>query len=56
MSLAGYQINVIDVNFHLRKVWNFFDENSADKIESKKDKGIKVPSPIPIRVKFKCQG
>ena len=47
---------MIDVNFHLQKSLEIFDENSADKIQSKKDKGIKVPSPIPIRVKFKCQG
>ena len=52
MSLAGCQINAIDVNFHVQKVWKFFDENSADKIKSKKDKGIKVPSPIPFRDKY----
>ena len=28
-----------------------FDKNSADKVQSKKVKGIKVPSFIPIRVK-----
>ena len=28
-----------------------FDKNSADKIQSKKYKGIKVPSLMPIRVK-----
>ena len=37
MSLAGCQINPIDVNFHLQKS---FDKNSADKIWSKKDKGV----------------
>ena len=49
MSLAGCQINPIDVNFHLQKS---FDENSADKIKSKEEKGIKVPSLIPIRDKY----
>ena len=52
MGLAGCQINPIDVNFHLQKCFEIFDENSADKIQSKKDKGIKVPSLIPIRVKY----
>jgi hypothetical protein len=28
-----------------------FDKNSADKAKSKKDKGIKVPSLMPISVK-----
>ena len=50
MSLAGCQINLIDVNFHLQKSLEVFDENSADKIQSKKDKGINVPSLLPIRV------
>ena len=36
MSLSGYQINTIDVNFHLQK-------NSADKVWSKKYRGWKVP-------------
>jgi hypothetical protein len=31
MSLAGCQINQIDVNFHLRKSLEIFDENSVDK-------------------------
>ena len=44
MSLAGRQINLIDVNFHLQKSLEIFDKNSADKIWSKKDKGWKVPS------------
>ena len=43
MSLVGCQINPINVNFHLQKNLEVFDENSADKIQSKKDKGIKVP-------------
>jgi hypothetical protein len=52
MSLAGCQINPIDVNFHLQKSLEKFDKNSADKIQSMKDKGIKVPSLIPIRDKY----
>jgi hypothetical protein len=32
MSLAGCQINPIDVNFHLQKSLEIFDKNSADKI------------------------
>ena len=38
MSLAGCQINPIDVNFYLQKSVDIFDKNSADKIWSKKDK------------------
>jgi hypothetical protein len=34
MSLAGWQINLIDVNFHLQKSLEIFDTNSADKIQS----------------------
>ena len=33
------------------KVFAIFDKNSADKVKSKKDKGIKVPSLMPIRLK-----
>ena len=51
MSLKGCQNNPIYVNFHLQKSLEIFDNNSADKIQSKKDKGIKVPFLIPIRVK-----
>ena len=40
MSLAGCQINLIDVNFQLQKRLEIFDKNSADKIWSKKDKGV----------------
>ena len=50
MSLAECQINLIDVNFHLQKSLETFDQNSADKIWFKKDKGWKVPSLMPIRV------
>ena len=45
MSLAGYQINLIDVNFHLQKSLEIFDKNSADKIRSKKDKGMESALP-----------
>ena len=48
MSLAGSQINPIDVNFHLQFFLEIFDKNSADKVKSKKDKGIKAPSLMPI--------
>ena len=51
MSLAGCQINPIDVNFHLEKSLATFDKNSADKIWSKKDKEIKVSPLMPIRDK-----
>ena len=44
MSLAGCQINLIDVNFHLQKSLESFHKN---KIQSKKDKGIKVAPPPP---------
>ena len=37
MTLAVYQINLIDVNFHLQKSLEIFDKNPADKIISKKD-------------------
>ena len=38
-----------NVNFHLQKCSEIFDKNSADKIQSKKYKG--VPCLMPIRVK-----
>ena len=53
MSLAGCQINPIDVKFHLQKSLEIFDKSSIDKIWSKKDRGWKVPSLMPIRVKLK---
>ena len=43
--------NPIDVNFHLKKRLETFDKNSADKVQSKMVKGIKVPSFMAIRVK-----
>ena len=51
MNLAGCQINPIDVNFQLQKSLKFFDENSADKIWSKKDKEIKVSHLMSIRAR-----
>ena len=45
MSLAGCQINRIDLNFHLQKSLEIFDKNSADKIWSKKDKGVESALP-----------
>ena len=45
MSLAGCQINLIDVNFQLQKRLEIFDKNLADKIWSKKDKGVESALP-----------
>ena len=45
ISLAGCQINPIDVNFQLQKRLEIFDNNSADKIWSKKDKGVESALP-----------
>ena len=45
MSLAGCQINPIDVNFLLQKSLEIFDTISADKIQSKKDDGGKSALP-----------
>ena len=45
MSLAGCQINPIDLNFHLKKCLEIFDNNSADKIWSEKDKGVESALP-----------
>ncbi len=50
MSLAGCQINPIDVNFHLQKSLEIFDTNSADKIQSKNYKEVNPPCLMPIRV------
>ena len=44
-------INPIDVHFHLQKSLEIFEKKSAHKMLSKKDKGIKVSSPMPNRVK-----
>ena len=45
MSLAGRQINQIDVNFHLQKSLEIFDTNSADKIQPQNYKGGKSALP-----------
>ena len=45
MSCAQCQINSIDVNFDLQKSLEIFDKNSADKICSKKDKGVESALP-----------
>ena len=45
MNLAGCQINLIDVNFHLQKSLEIFDKNSTHKIWSKKDKGVESALP-----------
>ena len=45
MSLAGCEINPIDVSFHLQKSLEIFDKNSADKIWSKKNKGVESALP-----------
>ena len=50
MSLAGCQINQIDVNFHLQKSLEIFDQIQLTKSEEKA-RGWKVPSLMPIRVK-----
>ena len=51
INFAGCQINPNDVNFHLQKSLVMFDQNSAKKTWSKKDKKIKVSPLMPIRVK-----
>ena len=50
MSLARCQIILIDLNFHLQKCLEIFDENSADNIESKNYQGVNPPCLMPIRV------
>ena len=50
MSLAGCQINPIDVNFHLQKSLEFFGNSTAISDPIRK-RGWKVPSLMPIRVK-----
>ena len=43
MSLAGCQINLVDVNFHLQNSLEIFDKTV--KIWSKKDKGVESALP-----------
>ena len=50
ISLAGYQIIPIDLNFHLQKGFEFFDKNLADKTEFKNYKELNPPLLMPIRV------
>jgi hypothetical protein len=38
--------------FTSKKVWKFFDKNSANKIQFKKDKEIKVPFLMPMKNVF----
>ena len=45
MSLGGRQINLINVKYPLQKSLEIFDKNSADKILSKKNKGVKSALP-----------
>ena len=45
MIFSGCQINLIDVNFHLQISLEIFDKNSADKIWSKKYKGVESALP-----------
>ena len=52
MSLAGCQINLIDVTFYLQNSLKNFDKNSADQIWPQKTRGLKMPSLMPIRVKL----
>ena len=51
MSLAGCQINPIDVNFYLQKVWKFLIQIQLTKSNPKITRGVKVPCLMPIRVK-----
>ena len=45
MSLAGCQINPIDVNFHLQKSLEIFDKKSAAKNLIKKGQGMESAQP-----------
>ena len=45
MSLAGCQINPIDVNFHLQKSLENFDKNSADENLIQKGQGVESALP-----------
>ena len=52
MSLAGCQINPIEVNFHFQKSLEICDKNSADKIWPQKGKKWKVSPLMSITVKL----
>ena len=45
MSLAGCQINPIDVNFHLQKSLEIFDKDSSDKNLIQKGQGVESALP-----------
>ena len=45
MSLAGCQINPIDVNFHLQNSLEIFDKDSADKNMIIKGQGVESALP-----------
>ena len=45
MSLAGCQINPIDVNFYLQKSLEISDKNSADKIWFWKEQAVESALP-----------
>ena len=51
--LGASFIRLNDVNFYLQKRLEIFDRNSADKIQSEKDKRVKVPFLMPIGVNIK---
>ena len=53
MSWAGCQNNLIDANFQLQKSLEIFDKKISWQNLIKKDKGWKVPTLMPIRVKKK---
>ena len=48
---AECQNNPIDLNFHLQKSLEILKKKSTDKIWSNKNIWVKVPCPIPDRVK-----
>ena len=52
MSLAGCQINLIDVNFHLQKSLDYFFKIQLKKSDPKRTSEWKVPSLMPIRVEI----
>ena len=50
MSLAGYRIIRINLNFHIQKCLEIFDKKSPDKIQSKNYKEVNPPCLMPIKV------
>ena len=51
MSWEASQNNPIYFNFHFKKSFEIFEKKSADKIWSNKNIRVKVPCPMPDRVK-----